>query len=93
MKILLKFDLDSHMIYVPDGYIQDIEETQNDFANWLYTQKENWIKSPGGQLALRYNRNDFLRYVNEVILANSEEKAYFVNDKDNSAKEIPVLRF
>ena len=93
MKIVLRIASVSQILYVPDGFIENIHNTQEDFFDWLDEQPENWVESPKGRLALRYTFDDFLRFVNEAVLENCSERAYFVTDKETAVKGMPVLKF
>ncbi len=73
MNIELKFDYDSSVIYIPDGCVFDAKELQQSFLEWMQNQPECIIKS-----GYSYNEEDFLRYINNVMLKNSKEKAYFL---------------
>lgn len=74
MNILLVFDYESRLLHIPDGYIEDIEKTHREFFPWLYRQARNMTDSGG----YAYNAEDFLRYINSVILRDSNECAYFI---------------
>ena len=91
MNILLVFDYESYVLYIPDNYISDIQKIHLDFFEWLEDQKEN-IVDAGGRMALSYGPNDFLRYINNVILLDSKEVAYFL-PKTNRIKIHRKLRF
>ncbi|MDY3064849.1 MAG: hypothetical protein SOR38_03415 [Oscillospiraceae bacterium] len=67
MIIDLKFDQDESSIYVPDGYIEDIEELQDNFLNWIISKNQSCIC---------YNSDDFLRYLNTVVLSGNEIAFY-----------------
>lgn len=75
MKILLKFDFDSRILYIPDGYIKNVDQLQQEFFEWIYYQKDNISLSGGG---LAYGPDDFLRYINTEVLACGTEVAYFL---------------
>ena len=79
MNIELKFDYYSRMIFIPDGHVYDIKILQSSFFDWMQQQSECIISAPNMQLGFSYNEEDFLRFVNSVVLKNSKEKAYFIN--------------
>lgn len=78
MNILLKFDYEDHLIRVPDGYIFDVKMVQLDFFEWLYRREKNMTALPTGRLGCAYSAADFLHYINEVILRDSNERAFFI---------------
>lgn len=92
MKINLQFDYHSRIIYIPDGYVNDIRETQQCFFEWLYEQSEYIIKREN-RISFEYNEDVFLKFVNEEILVNSKERAYFIKTESKTPKKIPILRF
>lgn len=95
MIVILEFDFDSKTIFIPDGYINDIKKVQSDFFEWLYIQSSNFLKSSDKQYGVCYNSNDFVKYLNNTVLSESNEKAYIVKtitDKGKSMK-IPILKF
>lgn len=81
MNIELKFDYHSCVVYIPDGYIQDVYELQKDFLEWIEDQPTCIIKTPENLLVLSYDEKDFIKYLNDVVLKDSNEKAYFLTKK------------
>ena len=79
MNIVLKFDYYSPMVYVPDGYIKDISELQAHFFEWLHDKSEYFAQDKSGNLAFSYDENAVLKYINDVVLEHSNEKAYFIS--------------
>ena len=92
MKVILRFDYYSKMIYIPDGYIKDLNEMYMNFFDWLSEQSECYI-SKNGAWGLSYNESDFLKYVNEVMLKESSEKAYITKSAEKNKEKLPVLKF
>jgi len=78
MNVLLQFDYESHLLHIPDGYISDIRDTFDEFFSWLYEQEENMLETPDGHIGCAYGANDFMIYINTVILKDSHERAYFI---------------
>ena len=78
MNVLLKFDYENHLLHIPDGYISNIMTTYEDFFPWLYEQEKNMVKTPDGQVGCAYCADDFMEYVNTVVLKDSSERAYFI---------------
>ena len=92
MKVILQFDYYSNIMYIPDGYIKDLNEMHMNFFDWLSEQSECYI-SKNGVCGLSYNEMDFLKYVNEVILKESDEKAYITKNIRKSKQKVPILKF
>ena len=40
MIVLIKFDFEQYKIYIPDGYILNLENIRSDFFEWIYYQPE-----------------------------------------------------
>lgn len=91
MNVELRFDYYSRNLYIPDGYIYDLKKIQEDFFDWLQEQSGCIIRLRKKGYAYSYNENDFERFINEVILKDSQEKAYFVF-REHKQKE-NVLKF
>ena len=85
MNVELKFDFDTYTVYLPDGYIFDASKLQNDFLEWMQEKPECITQDKNGNLGFSYDADTFLKYINEVILANSGEKAYFAKNPTNKA--------
>lgn len=93
MKIILKFDYYSRCIYVPDGYVKDSLALQKEFFLWLYDRPENYAVSSRNVFSLSYNENDFVQFINETLLCNSNERAYLYPHKMTKNAEGQVLKF
>ena len=93
MNIELSFDYYSRMIYIPDGIVRDTQELQRSFLDWMQQQPECLVATSNMQLGFSYNEDDFLRYINSVILVNSKEKAYFISTQKRKSKKKFVIVF
>lgn len=80
MKIELIFDYYSKIINIPDFYTDDILALQEKFLVWASEQKE-CVSFYNGHIALSYDADDFLKFINVEILKNRNFKAYFITDK------------
>lgn len=89
MKILLKFDIVSYTVYIPDGYVHDTKQLEKDFLDWLEDHPA-YCSAPGQRGGMCYDGDTFLLYLNEVLLADSRERAYFV---DQQNKKLPIISF
>ena len=91
MNIILEFDYYSKIMYIPDGYINDLKEVYLNFFEWLYDESDCYTES---MLGVNYDEQDFIRYINEVILIESREKAYIVQeDKKIIKRKMMRLKF
>lgn len=75
MIVLIKFDLEQYKIYIPDGYILNLENIRSDFFEWIYYQPECIIYDKSNAI-LTYGVDDFLKFLNETIFTSCKEKAY-----------------
>ena len=91
MNILLKFDFEEHMVYVPDGYVSSAPKLQSGFFDWMYDSSEYIIQGKNNTLAFSYDKNAVLKYINDVILCDSREKAYFIQQSANG--DVHTLKF
>lgn len=89
MNVILKFDIESYVVYIPDGYVHDVRSLQEDFFDWLQNQQV-YCLSPGRPISICYNADTFLQYLNEVVLFDSRERAYFVDQRN---KKMPTIIF
>lgn len=89
MYIKLIFDYDVCTIYVPDGYIDNKSTIQSDFFEWISCYSECMNNRNG----LVFDSDCFLDFVNSELLANSKEKAYYVNSIQKNIKKSIVLKF
>ncbi len=78
MNIELRFDYYSQIIFIPDEYIKNFDTLQVSFLEWVKEQPDCIIKGPDSSLALSYDENDFVKYVNDVLLKDSREKSYLL---------------
>ena len=93
MTVELRFDYDSRVIYIPDGYVDDLKILQSSFLDWMQEQPECIVCAPDMQVGYSYNEDDFLRYINSVVLKNSNEKAYFALNQSIKNKNKFVIVF
>lgn len=93
MNIVLKFDHSTDTVFVPDGYISDVEELRLCFFDWIYDNPEYVTYDKKGHAACSYNSSAFLEYINQVILLSSKEKAYFIPPAQRIRGKIYVLEF
>lgn len=93
MIIRLKFDYTSSLIYIPDGFVLDLKLLQLDFLKWVEEQPECILLDKTGACGISYSSDDFLRYVNEELLGETNEKAYYIQETKNNKTRIPTLFF
>lgn len=78
MNIVLRFDHSTDTVFVPDGYISDVEELRLRFFDWLYDNPQYMTYDEKGHAVCTYDATAFLAYINQVILCSSNEKAYLI---------------
>ena len=78
MNIILAFDHSSTTIFVPDGYVSDVEHLRACFFDWLYDNPQYVTCDEKGHAVCAYDAMAFLAYINQVILRSSNEKAYVI---------------
>ncbi len=93
MIIRLKFDYTSSLIYIPDGFVLDTKLLQMNFLKWVEDQPECILPDKTGACGISYSSDDFLRYVNEELLCETSEKAYYIQENKNDKTRIPALFF
>lgn len=91
MNVILKFDYYIKTIYIPDGYINNLNKVYLDFFGWLENQAE-CLALENGAYGLSYDESHFVKYINEELLGDCSEKAYILRDTTNR-KNIPILKF
>lgn len=90
MNVELKFDYYSRMIYIPNGYVRDVKILQSSFFEWMQQQSECIVVTSNMQLGFSYNEEDFLRFINNEILKDSKEKAYFIHNQQKNKKKFVI---
>ncbi len=89
MLLKLRFTYDSYIIHIPDGFVGDLKKLQFDFLDWMYEQPDCKIFFPSGDYVCTYGPEDFVRYLNEVVLKDVNEVAY-LSDKPYRGK-LPTI--
>lgn len=105
MIFLLDFGHYVKYVHVPDGYMDHLKDRktddlirfEDDFFTWV-DQHEEYIRyldsiDGGMSKGYCYGAKDVLRYINEVILEDSEEKAYFTSKAMLRKEKSGVLYF
>lgn len=80
MIIKIKFDYHFAIVVIPDKSLSNVNGLQESFLEWVEEQPDCVIERSHGKLALSYNEFDVLRFVNEKLLVNSNEKAYLIKN-------------
>ena len=88
MKLLITFDFDRHLVYIPDGHIRSISELKGMFLDWVVDQPKCSVNGYG----CFFDHNTFLQYLNDVVLGEVNEKAYIL-DGTHRDKDTPVMHF
>lgn len=87
MFVTLEFDHHTCDLYIPDGYITNLNEVYLRFFDWIIEQPECMIGS-GKSCCIAYNEIHFERYINDVVLNDSSEKAYVLKNNTKMVKKI-----
>ena len=87
MNVYITHDFERHLVYIPDGYTGSMEKLRDDFLDWVGEQPECILN--GG---ICFGHETFLRYLNEVLLKEVNEKAYLVHGVSGN-KHIPKIDF
>ena len=93
MYIILKLDVATSTVYIPDGYVSDPKKLQADFLEWCYFQKDAYIFTKNNKMAVRITSDLFIRYINEALLRDTNEKAYSVDNTVVLRKKAILLHF
>lgn len=93
MNIKLKFDCYSRNVYIPDGYVTELSTLKTSFLDWMKQQPECIVELSKKQIGYSYNERNFVKYVNDVILKDSKEKAYFVSPSEKNRCKCAELTF
>lgn len=93
MKLILYFDVEADVVYVPDGYIRSIHVLQDNFFQWADDQQDTFAQGPGKLVCKRYSCDLFLRYLNEEILADHHERAYRIAIPKSTDRNTYIMRF
>lgn len=75
MIIFLKFDYQTSVVYVPDGYVMDAKTLRSKFLAWVY-ENPNCIAEAKDHQAFTFDEKDFVTFMNETILSGVNERAY-----------------
>ena len=81
MYIALQYTYHVDIIYVPSYLGEKIKKIQNKFDKWLYDKSNdhgNWIIKNGKKVAVSFDTDTFVTYINEHHLVDTKEKAYLV---------------
>lgn len=90
MIVLIKFDFEQYKIYIPDGYIMNLENIRSDFFEWIYYQPEYIIYDKSNAI-LTYGVDDFLKFLNETIFTGCKEKAYIESRNGKKIQQSKLL--
>lgn len=91
MKIKVRFDIEEFGVFIPDGYIHSAEALRDDFLLWSYEQPDSLLATKGKIYAFSISQENFLRYLNEVVLRDSTERAYYIDVIELRSKRVKVI--
>lgn len=89
MYIALQHTYFVDIIYVPAVLGEKIKKIQNLFDKWLYDKNNDhghWIIKNGKKVAVSFDTDTFIQYINTYHLVDNNEKAYLV---DKERQTIP----
>lgn len=89
MYIALQHTYFVDIIYVPAVLWEKIKKIQNLFDKWLYDKNNDhghWIIKNGKKVAVSFDTDTFIQYINTYHLVDNNEKAYLV---DKERQTIP----
>ena len=92
VKLQFCYEQDSRLAYIPNEYSSMLTQifVDKNFFEWMKKFPSLYISEKGG---FTYDVNDFLTYLNEEILKDSGDKAYFLPQEDISNWKGTVLYF
>ncbi len=93
MNLQLIITTDKYYLFVPDGYISDLHKFRDSFLSWVAEQPDNNVILEHGPRALSFGYNDVLRYINEVLLLDCNEKAYLLGKNGIRQPAKKILKF
>ena len=88
MKVVLKFMYDIYLLYIPNEYINNLQQVYMNFFDWIEEQPNCWDDNG----AKTFDEKDFVRYLNEEVLFDCNERAYIITDNIIETKNITVLK-
>ncbi|WP_373836835.1 hypothetical protein [Jeotgalibaca arthritidis] len=97
--ILLYWGWDADLIMVPNFIADNLSMYQKKFDKWISNTNNNheyWAKDSEGELALSFNGEAFVKWLNENIIENVNEKASFIKKEYVPSKEdmnLPRINF
>ena len=93
MKIIVRFDVEEFGVFIPDGYIHSTEELRDSFLQWSRNRSETIISVKGKVAAFSISKEKFIQYLNEVILRDSTERAYYIHISNVRGKRVKAIHF
>lgn len=96
-----KYDFgdDSDIVMCPDYISNDLGTFQRKFDRWL-SKKSNrhgyWVKDCFGGDALCFDGEAFVKWLNQFIIKQNEEQAYFIKRRvkpNDEEVELPNIKF
>ncbi len=98
-KILLNWTCDADLIECPDYVANNLKKYQIEFDKWISNPENKhgyWSRDSEGGIALCFNGDAFLNWLNENVIINNEEKAFFLKREYQpckSEKKLPKINF
>lgn len=98
-EILLYWGWDADLVKVPDCIADNLHVYQVKFDEWIYDKNNKhgyWVKDEEGELVLSFTGEAFLRWLNQNIIENEDEKAIFIKREYEPSKKdmrLPRINF
>lgn len=93
MKLIVKFDIDELGVFIPDGYIHNVNTLKDDFLQWCYNQPDAILVAKPNVPAFSISKEKFIQYLNEILLMDSTERAYYIDVRDIQSKRKKTIKF
>jgi hypothetical protein len=93
MKLLIEFDIDSDIIYVPDFVIENLDQLRRSFLSWIYNKHNTKYmfkkKNERGEVYyyVKYRGDAFVFWLNKTLLKSNEDKAKIIAEHIKECQE------
>ncbi len=95
--VALEYTYNTDIISVPECIANELKKIQALFDEWLYDKNNDhgcWIIQNGEKMAISFETQDFINFLNNHVLSNSDMKAFVVKKSIiNVPGDIPILYF
>lgn len=98
-EILLYWGCDADLIRVPEFVEKDLVKYQLEFDKWISNINNShkyWTKDGEGDIAIEFNGDAFIEWINKHIIKDKSQKAVFIKKEYIPSKEdlkLPRINF